>query len=86
MLLVVKKSNCKHLKEISYYNHNFYKLPFELDECNIVEEVYDESWDSYIYVFGRMVNGKFISCFRVDSECPSAMEQYLIAFEALVAT
>ena len=85
MLLVVKKSNCKYLKDISYYNHNFYELPFELEECKVIQEVYDESWNTYSYVFGRLDHKKFKPLFTVDSECSVDMAGYLIAFEALIA-
>ena len=85
MLLVVKKSNCKHLKDISYYNHNFYELPFELEECKVIQEVYDETWDTYSYTFGRLEHKHFKPLFTVNSECPVGMAGYLIVFEALVS-
>ena len=56
MLISVEKSKCKHLKDLSYYNHNFYELPFQVEGHNIVEEVYDESWDTMVYTFGDIVH------------------------------
>lgn len=85
MLLVVKKENCKHLKDISFYNHNFYELPFEIDECKFIQEIYDESWNSYSYVFGTFQHKAFRGCFTVDSECTPALARYLIAFETGIA-
>ena len=80
MLISVEKSKCKHLKDISYYNHNFYELPFHVEGYNFVEEIYDESWDTVIYVFGEYRNNKFTGFVQADSDCSMGMIKYLIAF------
>ena len=85
MLLVVKKDKCKHLKDISYYNHNFYELPFEIEECKVVQEIYNESWNTYSYIFGVFNNKVFRGSFTVDSECTTALARYLIAFDVGIA-
>ena len=67
MQIKIKKSDCEHIKEWSYYNHNVYKLPYKIEECNYVRETYDESWDNYSYEFGNIKEGKFVSLFYKDS-------------------
>ena len=82
MLISIEKSKCKHLKDISYYNHNYYELPFQVEGYNVIEEVYDESWDTMIYTFGEIKLKKFIGYVQRDSECSSGIAQYLLAFQA----
>ena len=82
MLISIEKSKCKHLKDISYYNHNYYELPFQVEGYNVVEEVYDESWDTMIYTFGEVKSKKFMGYIQKDSECSSGIAQYLLAFRA----
>lgn len=86
MLIMIEKSKCKHLKDLSYYNHNVYELPFQIDNCNYIQEIFDEVWGSIVYNFGFIRNGKFISSFQVDSECNSSTGNYMIVFNALIAT
>jgi len=39
--LNVKRSICEHLKESSY-NHNYYKLPFDIDGLDTILEIGDD--------------------------------------------
>ena len=69
MVIKVLKSKCEHLEEHSIYNRNCYKLPFKIEDCSCVMEIYDELWDSYLYHLGDIIDGTFISSgieFEVD--------------------
>ena len=54
-------SMCKHLVEISHYNHNYYLVPpvHAFGECNVVLEICNEDYDDYTYVLGRLDEGAF---------------------------
>ena len=69
MIVKILKSKCEHLKEHSIYNRNCYKLPFKVEDCSCVMEIYDELWNSYLYHFGDIIDGTFVSSgigFEVD--------------------
>ena len=60
----------KHLKDKSYYNHNYYEL--DLDHygdyimpqmCDILYEEYDEFGDVYTYTLGCFEGVDFVKCF-----------------------
>jgi len=59
MILRIDIGNCEHLKNISCYNNNYYKLPLDIDECNIVYEKCNEDYNSYMYLLGNEEEGKF---------------------------
>jgi len=58
----------KHIKEKSFYDHNYYQLEeygdwvdFGEDNNNVLYEVYDECSNCYSYYFGHFnKEGKFI--------------------------
>ena len=62
MVIQIPIKLCEHLKEISVYNCNYYKLPKEMkiDENDIICELCDEDYDSYEYILGNSKEGKFI--------------------------
>jgi len=60
----------KHLKNKSYYDHNYYQLKsygdwvdFGRDNNSILYQVYSECENCYSYYFGRFEDEKFISVF-----------------------
>lgn len=66
----IDKRYITHLKEKSYYNHNFYKLYLQYygdyiipQKCNILyQECQDDDYDCY-YTLGYFENDKFVACF-----------------------
>jgi hypothetical protein len=80
MEVKIASRNCKHLKDISYYNNNYYRLPFSVNDCDILFEYYDggeEFCGSSIGILGN--DGKYEAkywlhtsdageCFIFDSE------------------
>lgn len=71
-----------HIKEVSFYNHNYYKL--DLDHygdyiipasCDVLYEEYDEFSETYTYTLGYFVNGvprfgEFEHCFTwIEMSC-----------------
>ena len=67
-----------HIKEVSYYNHNYYKL--DLDhygdlitpaKCDVLYEECDEFSETYTYSLGYFnSDNKFVACFTwLEMEC-----------------
>jgi hypothetical protein len=50
---------CEHLSSISSYNHNYYKLPFDIDGYDVILTICDEYNDSYMYFLGKEKDGQF---------------------------
>lgn len=61
MIINLKQEKLEHIKEISFYNHNFYKLPFKLEDNDILCEEFDEFVEEYSYSIGYIVDNKYIS-------------------------
>lgn len=59
MLLKLKEDEVTHLSDISYYNHNYYIVPFEIDDCDIVYQEYQECSNETICSIGKLVDGIF---------------------------
>lgn len=57
----IKINLCKHLKDISCYNYNYYSLPegLEIMGCNVILQECDEFCDSYQYTLGNINEGAF---------------------------
>ena len=71
-----------HIKEVSYYNHNYYKLDLNQygdyiipESCDVLYEECDEFYGTYTYTLGYFVNGtphfgEFERCFTwTEMEC-----------------
>jgi len=61
----------KHIKEKSFYDHNYYELKPYCDwidvgraNNNILYQVYHECENCYSYYFGRFVDDKFFTVFE----------------------
>ena len=57
-------SSCfKHIKEMSHYDYNFYKVEPYGDwfygDLNIILQQYNECANCYSYQLGKMIDGKF---------------------------
>lgn len=59
MIIKIDINKCEHLKDMSYYNNNYYRLPFEIDGCSIVYEKCDEEYSDYMYFLGNEEDGEF---------------------------
>ena len=60
MVISVLKEKCEHLKEISCYNSNYYKLPFIINECTILHEKYNGAEDFCGNSIGTIVKGVYV--------------------------
>ena len=67
MKIITNQANCKHL-EMSVYNHNYYELPFTVNECNVVLEHYNGCEDFVGYSLGVFVDGKFIEKYWLHTD------------------
>lgn len=71
------KRYIKHLKEKSYYNHNYYKLDLQYygdyiihAKCDILYEENDDISDSTYYSLGYFdENDKFVACWTWLEDC-----------------
>lgn len=64
------KNAIKHLKDKSYYNHNYYELDLSVygdyitpELCDILYEEYEEFSDTYTYTLGYFEGVDFVRCF-----------------------
>ena len=61
MKILIPIKNCEHIKELSHYNDNYYKLPFMVEGIySTLREHYsgDESFDNCS--IGYLKDGKYI--------------------------
>lgn len=74
MKIKIKISDCKHLKERSYYNHNFYQLPFLVDNGSVIAyDILYERYGSDESFLGNVIgyinmNDDFVPCFYLHCE------------------
>lgn len=76
-VITIPISDCKHIKEISKYNYNYYKLPYEIEGNDVILEICEEDYDSYTYIlgkssegdFGKNYNHLFYSCYYGFDKC-----------------
>jgi hypothetical protein len=65
----IEKEKCKHLTERSYYNNNFYELPFYVCDHNILYERYDGADNFLGNVIGYIDEwDDFVPCFYLHEE------------------
>jgi hypothetical protein len=64
------KTAMKHLKEKSYYNHNYYELDLNVygdyitpAMCDILYEEFEEFSETYTYSLGYFEGPDFVRCF-----------------------
>lgn len=67
------RAGVEHLKDVSVYNFNYYRLNSFDDSChfyndNIVEEIYYEDGDYFEYNLGHFEKGIFVTVFSWSSE------------------
>ena len=60
MKIEIPKSSCEHLKDISYYNNNYYRLPVSIGGYNILFECYDGADEFCGNSIGSLVDEKFV--------------------------
>ena len=59
MIIEIPVASCEHLKSISCYNNNYYKLPFKINDYDVIFEHCDEEYNSYMYFLGTEEEGEF---------------------------
>ena len=69
----VLKQNCEHLKEISRYNSNFYRLPFVINGCDVLHEKYNGAEDWCGNSIGTVKNGEYTVQFYLHALEKSGM-------------
>lgn len=60
MIITFDLDALEHIKEISFYNNNYYKLPYSINGCGVLYNEFDEGTNSDEYYFGDVVEGKFV--------------------------
>jgi len=83
MKLKLLVSDLNHIKEKSFYNNNYYKLPININDCNIL---FGKSDDDYLTVWslGKFVDMKFeVNCYLGESSIYNPkIEEYIDLSEA----
>lgn len=59
MIIKINENDCEHLEKISCYNNNYYRVPFEINGCNVIYVRWCGSEDSCMYFLGRYEDGEF---------------------------
>ncbi len=65
--ITILKNKCEHLKDVSYYNNNFYKLPFIVNGCNILCEKFSDDTGFCGNSIGTIVDKKYTPQFFLHS-------------------
>lgn len=72
---ILDKRHMEHLKDISCYNHNYYKLDFQYygdyiigGKCNILYQECQDDVYGYYCTLGYFENGEFVGCFTWFNE------------------
>ena len=68
MLVQISIANCEHIKEHSYYNNNYYRLPFMVNGYNVLYQEYDSHEEFCGNAIGDFVDGKFVPAFYLHRE------------------
>lgn len=68
MIVNVKKTDCEHLKEMSYYNNNYYRLPFAVNFCDVLYNYYDGAEDFAGNSIGIIIDGKFVPSYWLHTD------------------
>lgn len=74
----------EHLPELSVYNSNYYKIPFELNSCSILYGKSDDD-NTTLWELGNFIDGKFVrNCYLGESYTYTRWqkEQYINLLEA----
>lgn len=81
MLIQILIANCEHIKLESWYNNNYYRLPFMVNGYNVLYEEYDGGEEFCGNSIGDFVDGKFIAAFFLHREDNS--DYFLIDSETI---
>ena len=68
MLIQIAQDKCEHLKEESYYNNNYYRLPFLVNGFSVLYEYYDGAEEFCGNAIGDFVDGEFVPAFYLHRE------------------
>jgi hypothetical protein len=60
MIISILKEKCEHIKEMSRYNNNYYRLPFFVNGCDVLYEHYNGAEDFKNNEIGNIVDNVFI--------------------------
>lgn len=67
MIVEIRQEACVHLQHISYYNNNYYQLPFEVNGCDTVFQSYDGADNFNGNQLGTLVDGEFVAQFYLHT-------------------
>ena len=68
MNVCVSIDSCELLKDISFYNNNYYRLPGLINGCDILYEHYYGDETHAGNILGTLVDGKFVPAYYVHQE------------------
>lgn len=67
-IITVNWDECHHITEASYYNSNYFIMPFQIDGCDILHESYDGGDYFNGYSVGVMDENKFHRKFYLNTD------------------
>ena len=63
MRIEIHEHDLKRIESISYYNHNYYEIPFTVNGCNILFQDYNGADEFMGYSVGNMTEEGFVPKF-----------------------
>lgn len=83
MELKIMVSSLEHMKKESWYNHNYYKLPLYISNCDILLGESDDDYTT-LWQLGSFINGEFKRfCWLGESSIyKSSISEYINLLDA----
>jgi len=68
MLIKIPFINCQRIDGLSWYNNNYYRLPFDFDGCDTVFEKYCGAEELEEISLGNIIDGKYIAKWHLHDD------------------
>jgi len=78
MKIEIDINKLEHLKDKSFYNHNYYLLNFKILDCDIIMQKCAEDTEELRYIFGIFEKDEFIK--KIYLNIPFSCEQHYDIF------
>lgn len=68
MIVKIKESDCERIEDLSYYNHNYYELPFTINGCTMLHIIECDCYGVQDISLGCIQDNEYIIKFYVNEE------------------
>lgn len=65
MEIIFNTEEMDHIKDMSFYNNNYYKLPYIIDGCDILYQKWEDDDYYGLYILGTMNENRFEKKFEL---------------------